>query len=81
MILFMAMINYLLLLMIINEGTVGGLKKMIVNIIPLFITIIVFVFSKDINISSAGMVGFWGVITFIYTVVCSLLLLNERNDK
>ncbi len=81
MIIFMSLINYLLTLMILNEDLFEGLKKFVINMIPLFITIIVFVFSKDINISSVGMVGFWGIVTFIFTGVFSLLLLDERNGN
>ena len=39
-------------------------------------------FAKDVNISSIGSVGFYGFITFIYTYLISILLLNDvKNDE
>ncbi len=80
MIVLMSLVNYLFINMLVNGEKTKQLKTFLVNMIPFFITIIVFVFSKNINITSVGMVGFWGLITCIYTFLFSLLLLDERND-
>ncbi|MCI8291178.1 MAG: hypothetical protein HFJ25_02850 [Clostridia bacterium] len=81
MIAFMAAVNYLLSIMLMNKEKVRECGKFILNLIPFIITILVFNFAKDINIRSIGMVGVWGIISFIYTFVFSAILLNNRNTK
>ena len=82
MILFMSLINVFLLCLMLDKHKAMKFGKFILNLIPLLITIIVFVFAKDVNISSIGSVGFYGFITFIYTYLISILLLNDvKNDE
>lgn len=79
MILFMALFNYLLLSMLIKNATLQEFGKFILNIIPFVIAIIVFNFAKDVNLLSVGMVGFWGLITCVYTCLVSILLHDSKN--
>lgn len=82
MILFMSLINVFLLCLMLDKHKAMKFGRFILNLIPLLITIIVFVFAKDVNISSIGSVGFYGFITFIYTYLISILLLNDvKNDE
>lgn len=81
MILFMAMLNYLLLIMFMNRGKLNEFTRFALNLIPFIITILVFNFTTDINIESVGMVGVWGLITFAYTLVTSIILLDNENTK
>lgn len=80
MILFMSLINIFLLCLMLNKHKAMKFGKFILNLIPLLITVIVFVFAKDVNISSIGSVGFYGFITFIYTYLISILLLNDEKN-
>lgn len=81
MILFMALVNYLLLIMLMKKEKVHQFGRFLLNLIPFIITILVFNFAKDINIKSVGMVSVWGIITFIYTFIASAILLNNVNTK
>lgn len=81
MIAFMALINYLFAIMLMKKEKIHECGRFIVNLIPFMITILVFNFAKDINVRSIGMVGVWGMISFIYTFVFSAILLNNRNTK
>lgn len=79
MVLFMILLNYMLLLMLIKDNKAQQILKFILYIIPFVIAIIVSNFAKDINLLSVGMVGFWGLISCVYTWLVSLLLLNTKN--
>lgn len=85
MILLMALLNYMLLIMLMNkEKAIEQLEafgSFILNIIPFIITIIVFVVSKDINLQSVGMVGIWAIFVLAYTLLASILLLRNENTK
>lgn len=81
MIAFMALVNYLFTIMLMKKEKIHECVRFIINLIPFIITILVFNFTKDINIRSIGMVGVWGMISFIYTFVFSAILLNNRNTK
>ena len=81
MMLFMALANDLLLVMLMKKEKVHEFGKFLVSLIPFVITILVFNFAKDINIRSVGMVGVWGIITFIYTFIISAILLNNKNTE
>ena len=80
-ILLMTALNYLLLMMLMNKGKFVEFGKFILNMIPFIITIIVFNFAKNIDILSIGMIGFWGLITFIYTLIVSTICLDTTNKN
>lgn len=81
MMLFMAIVNYVLLSKLAKNDKLIEFTKFLLNMIPFIITILVFNFAKDINIKSAGMVGIWGIFAFAYTFMTSLLLLENKNAK
>jgi len=85
MILFMAILNYMLLEILANKEKVldqlEAFARFILNIIPFIIAIIVFVLSKDINLQSVGMVGIWAIFVLAYTLLASILLLRKENTK
>ncbi len=80
MIFFMSILNYLFMSNLTKTDKLEQLKKFLMSIIPFLIMILVFNFVKDINLLSVGIIGIWGIITFIYTFLVSLVLLEERND-
>jgi len=84
--LLVALINYMIIKLLMNkEKAIDQLKaygKILFNMIPLIITIIVFTLSKNIHLQSVGMVAVWGVIiSTIYTLLTSILLLRKNNTK
>ncbi len=85
MILFMAILNYMLLAILANKEKVldqlEAFARFILNIIPFIIVVIVFVLSKDINLQSVGMVGIWAIFVLAYTLLASILLLRKENTK
>ena len=80
-ILLMSILNYHLASLLTKKDKVKNFGKFLLRIFPLLITIIVFVFAKDINANSLGMVGFWSLIGFVYTFIVSLILLKNNNKK
>lgn len=84
-ILLVALTNYMLIKTLMNKEKViaqlEACRGFLLNIIPFIITIIVFAFSKNIHLQSVGMVAIWGVITFMYTLFVSILLLRKNNKK
>lgn len=84
-ILMITIANYLLIDMLISKEKIleklEVCKNFLISIIPFIITIIVFAFSKNIHLQSIGMVGIWGIITLIYTVVISILLLRKNKKN
>ena len=78
-ILLMSILNYYLAVCLIKKDKVSNFGKYLLKIFPLIIATIVFVFARDINVKSMGMVGFWSLIGYVYTFVVSLILL--KNDK
>lgn len=85
-ILLVALINYIIIRMLMNkEKAIDQLKtygKILFNMIPFIVTIIVFTVSKNIHLQSVGMVAVWGIIiSTIYTLLASILLLRKNNTK
>lgn len=78
-ILLTSILNYYLAARLIKNDKVTHFGKFLLNIFPLIIAIIVFVFATDMNVKSMGMVGFWSLIGYVYTFLVSLILL--KNDK
>ena len=78
-ILLTSILNYYLAARLIKNDKVTQFGKFLLNIFPLIIAIIVFVFATDMNVKSMGMVGFWSLIGYVYTFLVSLILL--KNDK
>lgn len=85
-ILLIAIANYMIIKMLMNkEKAIDQLKifgKILLNIIPFIVTIIAFTLSKNIHLQSVGMIAVWGVIiSTIYTLLTSILLLRKNNTK
>lgn len=80
-ILLMSILNYHLASLLTKKNKVKHFGKFLLRIFPLLITILVFVFAKDINANSLGMVGFWSLIGFVYTFIVSLILLKKTNKE
>ena len=79
--LLMAFLNFYLIVGLKDKEKIKGFGKFLGRIIPLIISIIVFVFATDINANSMGMVGFWSLIAYVYTFLVSLILLNNNNKE
>ena len=77
----MAFLNFYLIVGLKDKEKIKGFGKFLGRIIPLIISIIVFVFATDINANSMGMVGFWSLIAYVYTFLVSLILLNNNNKE
>ena len=85
-ILLMAIANYILILALYNkEKTIEKLEsfgRFVLTIIPLIIIVLVFtLLGKEINIQSVGMIGIWGILSFVCTLILSTVLFNTGNTK
>lgn len=80
-ILLVSLINELLLAMLMKKEKFAQFGTFILNMIPFIITILVFNFTDNINIQSVGMVGFWGILGYIYTLITSVLLFSNTDAK
>ena len=64
-----------------KQSVMGILKKSLFVLVPLLVIFIVFVFIRRIELSSLGIVGFWGVISIaIYNLVVSKMFFKEMGE-
>ena len=67
---------------LINESVNNTLKDSCIKLIPIIIMALVFCFSGWLNLSSFGMIVFWGVILIeLYNVIVTKALLNLKDNK
>jgi len=67
---------------LINEATYSTYKEIFLRIIPIIILSLVFCFSGWTNLSSFGMVMFWGLaLIAVYNIVVTKTLLNLKENK
>ena len=66
----------------VKQSVYTAYQKMFIKLIPIMIITIVFCLSGWTNLSSFGMIMFWGLIlTTIYTVTITKTLLNLKESK
>lgn len=67
---------------VVNEATVSSYKDIFLKLIPIMIITIVFCFSGWANLSSFGMIMFWGLILIaIYNIIVTKTLLKLKENK
>lgn len=86
-------INYLFVYMLLSNVYKESIKKLLIKftipLIPIFAISVIFTFATALNLSSLGMVMFWGLsIMYIYNMIFTYPILNsmkkdkvERTDK
>ena len=67
---------------VVNEATANSYKDIFIKLIPIMIISLVFCFSGWANLSSFGMIMFWGLILIaVYNVTVTKTLLKLRENK
>lgn len=67
---------------VVDEATVNSYKDMFLKLVPIMIITIVFCFSGWLNLSSFGMIMFWGLVLIaVYNVIVTKTLLKLRESK
>ena len=67
---------------IVNEAIVSTYKEMFLKLVPIMIITLVFCFSGWTNLSSFGMIMFWGLILIAtYNIIVTKTLLKLRENK
>ena len=67
---------------VVNEATANSYKDIFIQLIPIMIISLVFCFSGWANLSSFGMIMFWGLILIaVYNVTVTKTLLKLRENK
>lgn len=67
---------------VVDEATVSSYKDMFLKLVPIMIITIVFCFSGWSNLSSFGMIMFWGLVLIaVYNVIVTKTLLKLRENK
>lgn len=67
---------------VVDEATVNSYKDMFLKLVPIMIITIVFCFSGWSNLSSFGMIMFWGLVLIaVYNVIVTKTLLKLRESK
>ena len=67
---------------VVNEATVSTYKDMFLKLVPIMIITLVFCFSGWANLSSFGMIMFWGLILIaVYNIIVTKTLLKLRENK
>ena len=67
---------------VVNEAVKATYKNLFLKLVPVMIITVVFCFSGWTNLSSFGMIMFWGlVLTAIYNVIVTRTLLNLKENK
>ena len=66
----------------VNEATVSSYKELFLKLVPIMIITLVFCFSGWSNLSSFGMIMFWGFILIAaYNACITKTLLKLRENK
>ncbi len=76
------MLNKTKILNVVSEAVKSSYKELFLNLVPIMIVSIVFCFSGWTNLSSFGMIMFWGFILIaIYNIIVTEILLKLRENK
>lgn len=76
------MLNKIKTMNVVNEATVSSYKEIFSKLIPIMIITLVFCFSGWANLSSFGMIMFWGLILVaVYNVIFTKTLLKLKESK
>ena len=76
------MLNKMKTMNVVNEATVSSYKEIFSKLIPIMIITLVFCFSGWANLSSFGMIMFWGLILVaVYNVIFTKTLLKLKESK
>lgn len=75
-------LNKTKILDVVNEAVTSSYKELFLKLVPIMIISIVFCFSGWTNLSSFGMIMFWGfVLIAIYNIIVTKTLLKLRENK
>ena len=75
-------LNKTKILDIVNEAVTSSYKELFLKLVPIMIISIVFCFSGWTNLSSFGMIMFWGfVLIAVYNIIVTKTLLKLRENK
>ena len=67
---------------LVNEAVIGAYKELFLKLIPIMIIAIVFCFAGIANLSSFGMIVFWGLILIVaYNITVTKALLKLVESK
>ena len=76
------MLNKTKILDVVNEAVKSSYKELFLKLVPIMIITIVFCFSGWTNLSSFGMIMFWGfVLIAIYNIIVTKTLLKLKENK
>lgn len=76
------MLNKTKILNVVSEAVKSSYKELFLKLVPIMIVSIVFCFSGWTNLSSFGMIMFWGFILIaIYNIIVTKTLLKLRENK
>ena len=76
------MLNKTKILNVVSEAVKSSYKELFLKLVPIMIVSIVFCFSGWTNLSSFGMIMFWGFILIaIYNIIVTEILLKLRENK
>ena len=76
------MLNKTKILNVVSEAVKSSYKELFLKLVPIMIASIVFCFSGWTNLSSFGMIMFWGFILIaIYNIIVTEILLKLRENK
>ena len=75
-------LNKTKILDVVNEAVISSYKELFLKLVPIMIISIVFCFSGWTNLSSFGMIMFWGfVLIAVYNIIVTKTLLKLRENK
>lgn len=75
-------LNKTKILDVVNEAVTSSYKELFLKLVPIMIISIVFCFSGWTNLSSFGMIMFWGfVLIAVYNIIVTKTLLKLRENK
>ena len=76
------MLNKTKILNVVSEAVKSSYKELFLKLVPIMIASIVFCFSGWTNLSSFGMIMFWGFILIaVYNIIVTKTLLKLRENK
>ena len=76
------MLNKTKILNVVSEAVKSSYKELFLKLVPIMIVSIVFCFSGWTNLSSFGMIMFWGFILIaVYNIIVTKTLLKLRENK
>ena len=76
------MLNKTKILDVVSEAVTSSYKELFLKLVPIMIISIVFCFSGWTNLSSFGMIMFWGfVLIAVYNIIVTKTLLKLRENK